>query len=235
VYKAQTRGCARAQQTRRPFTFILQSLLGLLSNFSSVLRRTIPIDTLVVLCRRVAQDVRGSLASAPHCDDIPRLRYASGVRSRQAACALGIPSRKIVVADIAFPGEKGGFPEAGIYHDFSRVLAGYDTTAEGETLVGFFIAGYREARPDHGLFTLLFVLSIFSVGVDLTPINAGARPGTVGTVAPAMIEAIRRGGAMKTDLSDNWDHWPWIELPLDEARHRLGVADKQQHGPGTTD
>lgn len=135
----------------------------------------------------------------------------------------------------AFPGEKGGFPEAGIYHDFSHVLAGYDTTPEGETLVGSFIAGYREARPDHGLFTLLFVLSIFSVGVDLTPIDVGARTGTIGTVAPAMIEAVRRGGAMKTDLSDNWDHWPWVDVPLDEARYRLGIADKRQHGLGTTD
>ncbi len=135
----------------------------------------------------------------------------------------------------AFPGEKGGFPEAGIYHDFSHVLGGYDTTPEGETLVGSFISGYREGRPDHGLFTLLFVLSIFSVGVDLTPIDVGARTGTVGAVAPAVIEAIRRGGAMKTDLSDEWDHWPWIEVPLDEARHRLGIAEKQQHGRGTTD
>ena len=117
----------------------------------------------------------------------------------------------------------------------THVLAGYNTTPQGETLLGGFIAGYREARPDHGLFTLLFVLSIFSVGVDLTPIDVGARTGTVGTVAPAMIEAVRRGGAMKADLSDAWDHWAWADVPLDEARHRLGIADKQQHGPGTTD
>ena len=97
----------------------------------------------------------------------------------------------------AFPGEKHGFPEAGVYHDFSHVLAGYDTTPEGETLVGGFIAGYRQRRPDHGLFTLLFVLSIFSVGVDVTPIGAGARTGTVGRVAAPLIEAIRRGGAYR--------------------------------------
>jgi len=30
---------------------------------------------------------------------------------------------------------------------------------------------------------------------------------------------------MKTDLSENWDHWPWVELPLDEARRRLPIAD----------
>jgi hypothetical protein len=135
----------------------------------------------------------------------------------------------------AFPGEKGGFPEAGVYHDFSHVLAGYDTTPEGETLVGSFTAGYRERRPDHGLFTLLFVLSIFSVGVDLTPIDVGARTGTVGRVAAPMIEAIRRGGAMSTDLSDNWNHWAWIDVPLEEARQRLGIAAQREHGPGRAD
>ena len=134
-----------------------------------------------------------------------------------------------------FPGEKGGFPEAGVYHDFSHVLGGYDTTPEGETLVGSFIAGYRERRADHGLFTLLFVLSIFSVGVDLTPIDVGARTGTVGTVAAAMIDAVRRGGAMNTDLTAEWDHWPWVEVPLAEARDRLGVPPKREHGPGNTD
>lgn len=80
----------------------------------------------------------------------------------------------------ALPGEKGGFSEAGLYHDFSHVLAGYDTTPQGETLVGGFIAGYREKRPDHGLFTALFVLSIFSAGVDVTPTGVGAETGTVG-------------------------------------------------------
>jgi hypothetical protein len=126
----------------------------------------------------------------------------------------------------AFPGEKGGFPEAGIYHDLSHVLAGYNTTPQGETLVGAFTAGYRERRPDHGFFVALFVLSIFSVGVDLTPIGVGAREGTVGDVAEQFFEAIGRGGAITTDLSDDWDFWPWLELPLEEARHRLQIRSK---------
>jgi hypothetical protein len=136
----------------------------------------------------------------------------------------------------AFPGEKHGFPEAAIYHDFSHVLAGYDTTPEGETLVGAFSAGYRERRPDRGLFTLLFVLSTFSTGVDVTPIQAGARTGTVGKVAGQMFEAIRRGSALPVDLSDGWDHWAWVDVPLDEARTRLGVPPKAgERGPGDRD
>jgi hypothetical protein len=130
----------------------------------------------------------------------------------------------------SFPGEKGGFPEAGVYHDVSHILAGYNTTPEGETLVGAFTAGYREGRSDHGFFTALFVVSIFSTGIDVTPINVGGREGTVGGVAEQFLEAIERGGAMATDLSDEWDFWPTLELPLDEARHRLGIAAKRSTG-----
>lgn len=132
----------------------------------------------------------------------------------------------------AFPGEKGGFPEAGMYHDFSHVLAGYDTTRHGETLVAAFIAGYREGRPDHGLFTALFGLSIFSTGVDLTPIGVPTATGTVGEVAERFFEAIGRGAAVCADLSDDWNFWDYVGLPLDEARARLGVPPKSLSGPG---
>lgn len=126
-----------------------------------------------------------------------------------------------------FPGEAGGFPEGGVYHDLTHVLAGYNTTPEGETLIGAFTAGYRDRRPDHGFFTLMFVVSIFSTGVDVTPINVGAREGVVGNVAPQFFAAIERGGALTTDLSDGWDFWPYLELPLEEARLRLKIPPKQ--------
>ncbi|MAB80000.1 MAG: hypothetical protein CMJ89_11665 [Planctomycetes bacterium] len=132
----------------------------------------------------------------------------------------------------ALPGEKGGFPESGMYHDFSHVLAGYDTTLQGETLVGGFIAGFRENRPDHGLFTALFVLSIFSTGVDVTPIGVGASTGIVGEVAERFLLAIQRGSELPLDLSDDWNFWDYIELPLEEARSRLGVPPKTEFGPG---
>jgi hypothetical protein len=134
-----------------------------------------------------------------------------------------------------FPGEPGGFPESGVYHDVSHVLAGYNTTPEGETLVGAFMAGYRERRPDHGFFTLLFVVSIFSTGVDVTPINVGARTGVVGNVAPQFFDAIERGAAVATDLSDDWDYWPYLELPLEEARRKLGIRPKKDGGGGAWD
>ncbi len=132
----------------------------------------------------------------------------------------------------SFPGEEGGFPEAGVYHDFSHVLGGYDPTPEGETLVGGFIAGYRESRPDHGLFTALFVLSIFSAGIDLTPIGVPTATGTVGGVAERFFHAVERGSQMPIDLSDDWNFWPYVDLPLEEARSRLGIPPKTLTGPG---
>ena len=132
----------------------------------------------------------------------------------------------------AFPGERGGFPEAGMYHDFTHILAGYDTTPQGETLVGGFIAGYREARPDHGLFTALFVLSIFSTGIDVTPIGVEASKGVVGEVAERFLLAIQRGSALSRDLSDNWNFWDYIELSLEEARERIGIPPKTAIGSG---
>ena len=132
----------------------------------------------------------------------------------------------------AFPGEKGGFPAAGMYHDFSHVLAGYNTTPQGETLVGGFTAGYRDKRADQGLFTALFVLSIFSAGVDVTPIGVGSWSGTVGDVAEQFLIAIQRGSVLNTDLSDDWNFWEYIEVPLEEMRERLGVPPKTESGPG---
>ena len=47
----------------------------------------------------------------------------------------------------AVPGEKHGFPEAGIYHDFAHVLSGCPTTSEGEIQDAAFIAGFKKENP----------------------------------------------------------------------------------------
>jgi hypothetical protein len=41
-----------------------------------------------------------------------------------------------------------------------------------------------------------------------------------------MLAAIERGSRVTQDLPDNWDYWPWIELPLDEVRRRLNILPK---------
>jgi hypothetical protein len=122
----------------------------------------------------------------------------------------------------AFPGERTGFPEAGLYHDFTHVLAGYGTDVPSEIEVASFTAGYKQHRP---LYVVLFVVLSFSAGVDMRP---GAGHGSIGAlgepgVAARMFAALDRGSSVPVDLSDRWDYWPYVALPLSEARQRLGI------------
>jgi hypothetical protein len=122
----------------------------------------------------------------------------------------------------ALPGERGGFPEGAVYHDMTHVLSGYGATPEGETMVGGFTAGYKRVNP---FYVLLLPTLTFSAGVNMTPSNQPrvtatlAQPG----VAEGFIQAVERGGRVNTDLSANWDYWPFVELPLAEARTRLNI------------
>jgi hypothetical protein len=124
------------------------------------------------------------------------------------------------------PGERSGFPEAGLYHDFSHLLGGYSTEPEGEIEVASFTAGYKRERP---FYVVLFVVLIFSTGVNMRPtpddfVTVGllGKPG----MAERMLAAIERGSKVTQDLSDNWDYWAWIELPIDEVRRRLNILPK---------
>jgi hypothetical protein len=124
------------------------------------------------------------------------------------------------------PGERNGFPESGLYHDFCHLLGGYSTEPEGEIQVGAFVTGFKRARP---FYVVLFCVLIFSTGVQMRPttdafVTAGAlaKPG----VAELMFAAMERGSKVNQDLSDKWDYWAWIELPIDEVRRRLNILPK---------
>jgi hypothetical protein len=124
----------------------------------------------------------------------------------------------------SLPGERGGFPEAGLYHDLSHVLGSYDTSPEGEVEVASFSAGYKRHRP---FYVVLFAVMIYSAGVNVRPTADGYT--TVGVLgkpgmAERMFAAIERGSHVNTDLSDKWDYWPYVEMPLDEARRRLNIV-----------
>jgi len=123
------------------------------------------------------------------------------------------------------PGERGGFPEAGIYHDFSHVLGDYDTDMPGEIEVASFTAGYKERRP---FYVMLFAVLLFSTGVNVRPTAGSTRIGLLGEpgVAARMFAALERGSHVGVDLSDKWDYWPFVELPLAEARQRLAIPAK---------
>ncbi len=121
-----------------------------------------------------------------------------------------------------FPGAPFGFPEAGVYHDFTHVLSGYGVEPAGEVRVGGFTAGYKQHTP---IFVILFVMLTFSAGINVTPLP---QPESVGILAEEgladrFFEAVERGSRVKTDLSDGWDHWAWVEKPLEKARAELDI------------
>jgi hypothetical protein len=124
----------------------------------------------------------------------------------------------------SLPGEKGGFPESGIYHDFTHVLGGYATDSAGEVQIAGFIAGYKRDNP---FFVILFITLTFSAGVNVTPLP---QPNTAGIfaepgLADAFFRAIERGSRVTVDLSDRWDHWPHVARPIDDVRRELGITD----------
>ena len=124
------------------------------------------------------------------------------------------------------PGERAGFPEAGLYHEFCHLLGGYSTEPEGEVEVASFTAGFKKERP---FYVALFAVMIFSSGVNMRPnteefVTVGllGKPG----MAERMLAAIERGTKVNTDLTDKWDYWAWIETPIDEVREKLNILPK---------
>jgi hypothetical protein len=123
----------------------------------------------------------------------------------------------------SLPGERKGFPEAGLYHDLCHVLGGYGTDPEGEVQVAAFTSGFMRQRP---IYIVLFAVMIFSAGVnvrpskdDFTTIGVLGKPG----MAERMFAAIERGAQVNRDLTDKWDYWAYAGLPLDEARRQLNI------------
>ena len=126
----------------------------------------------------------------------------------------------------AVPGERGGFPEAGLYHDFCHLLGGYSTEPEGEVQVASFTAGFKKTRP---FYVALFTVMIFSAGIQMRPTNEPfvtvgllGKPG----MAELMLAAIERGTKVNIDLTDKWDYWASIEMPIDEVRQRMNILPK---------
>jgi ubiquinone biosynthesis protein Coq4 len=122
----------------------------------------------------------------------------------------------------AFPGAPFGFPEAGVYHDFTHVLSGYGIEPADELQVGGFTAGYKKHTP---IFVILFVMLTFSAGVNVTPVDQPEITAVLAQegLADRFFEAVERGSQVNTDLSDNWDHWAWVAKPLEQARAELNV------------
>jgi hypothetical protein len=119
-----------------------------------------------------------------------------------------------------FPGDVAGIAASVAYHDIAHVLAGHDITPLGEIQQGSFQGGNR--RED-GFFFVQFVVLHFHQGVKITP---GAPP-AVGQFDPAkVLWAIHRGAQCTVDMTHQWNYWPLMPLPIDEARERVGLLPK---------
>jgi hypothetical protein len=119
-----------------------------------------------------------------------------------------------------FPGEPAGIADSVAYHDVLHVLADNETTPHGEIQQGAFQAGNR--RED-GFFFLQMVLLQFHHGVQVTPVT----PGFTGHFNPDLVLwAIHRGAMCNIDMTHQWDFWPLMVLPIDEARARVALLPK---------
>lgn len=124
---------------------------------------------------------------------------------------------------LPFAGEKGGFPLGALFHDFSHVLAGYDTSPEGEMRNAAFQAGFTQ--DDNDFFVMLFAIVIHTAGINLTPFDMPVLLGRIGqqNLAVETLQGWQRGAAMKVDLARDWDFWEYVELPIEAVREKLGV------------
>ena len=120
----------------------------------------------------------------------------------------------------AFPGEPGGLLEIQCHHDLTHVLTGYDTDPAGECQIAAFYSGYFKEEPFGFLF---MVLVMFQVGAKLQPsqIVTNAR---LQLDPQKVIGAIERGSRINTDLTDHWDYWPLMDLPIDEVRRTYNIT-----------
>ena len=119
-----------------------------------------------------------------------------------------------------FPGEPGGIPDGAAFHDLGHVLAANDTTPLGEIQQGSFQGGNR--REDGFAFVQFAVLH-FHQGIQVTPVA----PAETGNFHPEkVLWAIHRGAKCRVDTTHQWNFWPLMSLPIEEARAKCGLLPK---------
>jgi ubiquinone biosynthesis protein Coq4 len=123
--------------------------------------------------------------------------------------------RHMTQRGFGFPGDVAGIPDSISYHDVAHVLAEHDTDPAGEVLQGSFQAGNR--RED-GFFFVQMVILQFHQGVKVTPASEPFE----GHFDPRkVLWAIHRGAQCSVDLTHQWNYWPLMSLPIEEARARI--------------
>jgi hypothetical protein len=118
----------------------------------------------------------------------------------------------------AFPGEPDAHtPLRFIHHELTHLLCGYSIEPEGECQIAAFYAGYKGSDP----FVFVFLtLVMYQLGVAFNPLVA---PAKLQWDPDKVIRAMQRGAAINTDLTEHWDFWPDLALPIDEVRRKYNI------------
>src|SRR3546814_8886692 len=66
----------------------------------------------------------------------------------------------------------------------------------------------------------------FSAGINVTPVDQPEVSGILDQegLAEKFFIAVARGRRVPIDMSDNWNHWAWVEQPLAQARAELNIT-----------
>ncbi len=126
-----------------------------------------------------------------------------------------------------FPGERFGIYELGARHDWIHVLAGYETTPDGELDVFAFIAA--SMTDERGLVLLAITLGLFQNGSIRHVAGKrikNARSDTLSDddAVARWVEAFRRGNLCTSDVMGSVRLFEHKDEPLDEVRARFGVV-----------
>jgi hypothetical protein len=126
---------------------------------------------------------------------------------------------------LAFPGEPGGGDRTLVAHDFSHVLAGYNTDAPGELALQAMLTSATDF--EHHFSGLVASLALYEAGkfeiLDIKPRQeALARPGAAAELA----NGFRRGEACTCDFSAI-DHLGRAREPLTAVRAECGIRERE--------
>jgi hypothetical protein len=126
---------AKGRLLRFRLAFMRRShIRAYLRNTHRMLGGVRPMIRGLFVARGVIGEDRGAIARYRALAELPE-----GTLGREFYCHY-------TKEGLAFPGEKSGFPVGALFHDFSHVLAGYDTSPEGVfTLV-------KDSPTSHGWF-----------------------------------------------------------------------------------
>lgn len=128
--------------------------------------------------------------------------------------------KQMTLNGFGFPGEVGGIPDFIAYHDVGHVLAEHPATGLGEIQQASLQGG---SRRDDGFAFIQLAIIHFHQGIQISP----ATPAQVDNFDPRIVLwAIHRGAELKVDMTQQWDFWPLMSLPLDEARQAIGLLPK---------